>query len=419
MAIFWILAALMGLGLAEQISYSGYKVVRVTPNTAEDVAYLVGLGNSHMKIDFWIDPSEPKNPVDINVDRSSFVQLSKGLKQRGMNYEIYMKDVQQAIDDENIQAPQAQHLFSSQGYDYSKYNRLADINAELTNIANTHSSFVTKFVIGTSFQSRKMYAMKIQSQKGSSNKKTIFMDCGIHAREWISPATCMYMLKQLVDKYSSKDPEVTALVQKYDWIILPVFNVDGFEYTHTGERLWRKTMSTNSGYNCKGADPNRNWNYKWGGAGTSSYPCQSTYHGRSPWSEIEVLSVARYLYSIRNQLVAYYNVHAYSQLWLTPWSYKTALPADYPEIKRVADIATNALTAVYGTKYTVGPPSRILYSVAGGSIDWTYAVLGVTYSYALELRDKGQYGFLLPADQILPVGKETFAAIIAAAKAYK
>ena len=60
-----------------------------------------------------------------------------------------------------------------------------------------------------------------------------------------------------------------------------------------------------------------------------------------------------------------------------------------------------------------------LDSVAGGSIDWTYAVLGVTYSYALELRDKGQYGFLLPADQILPVGKETFAAIIAAAKAYK
>ena len=59
---------------------------------------------------------------------------------------------------------------------------------------------------------------------------------------------------------------VTKLVDKFDWIILPVFNVDGYEYTHTDKRLWRKTRSgpdRQSG--CYGADPNRNWNYKWGG----------------------------------------------------------------------------------------------------------------------------------------------------------
>ncbi len=61
----------------------------------------------------------------------------------------------------------------------------------------------------------------------------------------------------------------------------------------------------------------------------------------------------------------------------------------------------------------------LLDSVAGGSIDWTYAVLGVKYSYALELRDKGRHGFLLPAAQIIPTGEETFKAILAAAKAYR
>merc|ERR1719322_2206218 len=127
----------------------------------------------------------------------------------------------------------------------------------------------------------------------------------------------MYMLKQLVEKYSSGDAEVTALVQKYDWVILPVFNVDGYEYTHTGYRLWRKTRSDT---------------------------CSDIYHGNRPFSEIEVLSVAKYLYSIRKNLVAYYDIHAYSQLWLTPWSYTSTLPSDYAEIKRVADIATTALT---------------------------------------------------------------------------
>ena len=58
-------------------------------------------------------------------------------------------------------------------------------------------------------------------------------------------------------------------------------------------------------------------------------------------------------------------------------------------------------------------------SVAGGSIDWTYGILGVRYSYALELRDKGQYGFLLPASQIIPTGEETFKALLAAAKEYR
>ena len=45
---------------------------------------------------------------------------------------------------------------------------------------------------------------------------------------------------------------------------------------------------------------------------------------------------------------------------------------------------------------------------SGGSEDWTYGELGVKYSFSVELRDEGQYGFLLPADQIIPTGEETF-----------
>ena len=30
------------------------------------------------------------------------------------------------------------------------------------------------------------------------NKPLFFMNCGIHAREWVSPATCMYIIKQVL-----------------------------------------------------------------------------------------------------------------------------------------------------------------------------------------------------------------------------
>ena len=55
--------------------------------------------------------------------------------------------------------------------------------------------------------------------------------------------------------------------------------------------------------------------------------------------------------------------------------------------------------------------------VSGGSIDWTYEALGIKYSYAPELRDNGKYGFVLPADQIIPCGEEFTQGLIEAALA--
>lgn len=34
-------------------------------------------------------------------------------------------------------------------------------------------------------------------KKSSSTKPSIFMDCGIHAREWISPAYCQWFVKEV------------------------------------------------------------------------------------------------------------------------------------------------------------------------------------------------------------------------------
>ena len=47
---------------------------------------------------------------------------------------------------------------------------------------------------------------------------------GIHAREWISPATATFIMKQLVERnYENQD-----LTDFYDFYILPVANPDGW-----------------------------------------------------------------------------------------------------------------------------------------------------------------------------------------------
>lgn len=32
---------------------------------------------------------------------------------------------------------------------------------------------------------------------------------------------------------TSTDPEIRYLAKHYDWVIVPILNVDGYEYTHT------------------------------------------------------------------------------------------------------------------------------------------------------------------------------------------
>jgi carboxypeptidase A2 len=46
---------------------------------------------------------------------------------------------------------------------------------------------------------------------------------GIHAREWISPATATYFIKQLT-KRNSENADMTEF---FDFFVLPVANPDG------------------------------------------------------------------------------------------------------------------------------------------------------------------------------------------------
>ena len=89
-------------------------------------------------------------------------------------------------------------------------------------------------------------------------------------------------------------------------------NPDGYLYTQTDNRLWRKTRSPN-GNNCFGTDANRNFGFHWGTgghskspmvykkkihliySGSSSDPCSDTYMGSSAFSEIETANMRDWL----------------------------------------------------------------------------------------------------------------------------
>lgn len=47
-------------------------------------------------------------------------------------------------------------------------------------------------------------------------------------------------------------------------------------------------------------------------------------------------------------------------------------------------------------------------AASGGSDDWAHGVANIKYAYTVELRDTGDKGFILPKEQIIPSGEETW-----------
>ena len=53
------------------------------------------------------------------------------------------------------------------------------------------------------------------------------------------------------------------------------------------------------------------------------------YPGDKPFTEIETQTVAAYLKSRASELVSFFDIHSYSQLWMSPWGNKNGTPAEY------------------------------------------------------------------------------------------
>lgn len=396
----------MATALADVTRFNGEKVFRLKPVLEEHVALIRELADS-MEVDFWSPESAERVTIDIDVDIHVPAALTNvvyvTLDHSGMEYEVLIEDLQASID-----AQMDNKDVSPRTHSYVKYNNWDKIQAWINTITSANPALISKQVIGNTFEGRPMNLFKI-GKKSSSTKPAIFLDCGIHAREWISTAFCQWFVKEALSTYG-KDSQMTSLLNQMDVYVLPVFNIDGYHHTHKSNRMWRKTRSTKAGSSCIGADPNRNFNAGWCTTGASSNPCSDTFCGYKPESEIEVKNVADFIRKHKPSIKAYITMHSYSQLLLFPYSYTYQLAEHHSELLRVAEGASKALRSLYGTRYKSGPGAATIYPAAGGSDDWAYD-LGVKYSYTFELRDTGRYGFLLPESQIKPTCEETMLAV--------
>ncbi|XP_068574574.1 carboxypeptidase A1-like [Cebidichthys violaceus] len=123
-------------------------------------------------------------------------------------------------------------------------------------------NLVSKIVIGQSYQGRPLNVLKFST--GGTNRPAIWIDTGIHSREWVTQPSGTWFAEKIVTDYG-RDPAVTAILNKMDIFVEIVTNPDGYYYSHNSNRMWRKTRKPNPGSSCVGVDPNRNWDAGFGG----------------------------------------------------------------------------------------------------------------------------------------------------------
>jgi murein tripeptide amidase MpaA len=310
-------------------------------------------------------------------------------------HEISIENVQHLLD----RSEEERKLSRKDGDFFSDFQTYGAIYDWLLEQSAVHSAHAKVISIGTSYQGDDIWAMHMK--KGQA-KPVVLLHCGIHAREWITPASCCWIINDLLSDQK--------LLDSFEIYIIPVLNIDGYEYTQTNDRLWRKNRQPSSRSSCIGTDLNRNFAYAWSAPGASSNPCAETYYGDSAFSGKEVAVLRDFISKIQQsgKLVSYFDIHAYSAMWMSPWGYSCNLPSDYTVMQRTMNAAVTAVKGEYGHAYEAGSICRVIYQSSGSSIDYTYAERGVVHSYAVEA-----YGtnFNPPTSYIPMVGAEICAGV--------
>ncbi|XP_033159023.1 carboxypeptidase B [Drosophila mauritiana] len=418
MTVGWVFLALsclsLSAGLQRTNKYEGYKIYEVS-GKARSVAFAETLSELVKNASYYEVFSEfnGDNPAKIMVhpqEQVNFVQL---MDENNVQYDIINRNVGLTLSRQFETNRMLRQWFPYNGrLGTERYYNHEEINQFIEDLAREHPRRVFLKTVGRSYEGRWLKTITITNGDARRNKNVILVDGGFHAREWISPAAATYLINQLV--YNLEDN--ADLLLDFDWVILPVVNPDGYEYTQLSEdtRMWRKTRKPSSS-DCIGTDPNRNFDFHWNEEGASDDPCDNIYAGAKPFSEPEALVVGDLIHSYVDRGQMYLTLHSYGSLILYPWGWTAAVPDTEEDLHEVAAAGQSAIQEATGTIYTIGPSTTTInYAASGASDDYAFNA-GFPISFTMELPFGGT-GFDPPASDIDSIVKETWVGIAAMAR---
>ncbi|CAE7834171.1 cpt [Symbiodinium sp. CCMP2592] len=273
-----------------------------------------------------------------------------------------------------------------------------EANELLEQFLRSNPNELEKRQIGTSFQSRPIYAYVLATPAGRQSKPQALLTALMHAREPAGLTVLLYFLGHLLEKYSRGDPDATYVLNMREIWFLPFVNPDGYI---ANKGLRNKVIRKNRRPTCRssvdgGVDINRNFAVHW----SSSFGgCSEEHGGSQPFSEPETQAFKKICEE--NVFKTAMNFHAYGSMLTHPfnWATQDLMPAEdkkvYQEIARV-----------FGYK-KFGPAIKTVgYTTSGESDDWMYSARHII-SMSPEVGPESG-GFWPPSSQIDGIDTRNF-----------
>ena len=265
---------------------------------------------------------------------------------------------------------------------------------------------VTKLVkIGTTLKGREILALKVtQGARGQQDGKrpAVLFSATQHAREWIASEIDRRLMYHYIERLGGNDKAIKKLLKATELWFVPIMNPDGYQYTFTNERLWRKNLRDNDGdgqtTNADGVDPNRNYpeHFKYDEEGSSKIQSSQTYRGPGPASEAETQAIMGL--SERVGFEFNVNYHSNGRWLLYPEGWQTNSPtADDPIYFALSGNLDRP--AIEG--FHPGLSSDVLYVTNGEANDFLHK-RGGALAWTPELSPGcPSCGFVFPDDEAL------------------
>jgi carboxypeptidase T len=266
-------------------------------------------------------------------------------------------------------------------------------------------------VIGTSYEGRELWAVKLSDNVGADEgEPEVLITAGQHAREHLTVEMALYVIGELTSKYAT-DARIKGILDSREVWIVPNINPDGSEYdiASGSYRGWRKNRQPNGGSEFDGTDLNRNWGFRWGCCGGSSnWSADETYRGTAAFSAPETQRMRDFVLSRVvggvQQLRASIDFHAFSELVLWPFGHTRADVTDGMTRDDHDTFAALGAGMARSNGY-MAEQSSDLYVTDGAIDDWLWGANGIfAFTFEMYPTEATPPGFY-PPDEV--IGRET------------
>ncbi|XP_066265921.1 carboxypeptidase A2-like [Branchiostoma lanceolatum] len=137
----------------------------------------------------------------VTVGPSIVDEFKDLLRHYKLPFEVHVEDYREYIEDhirENLRLAEDDKVGE---FNFARYHPYDEILQYLRDTVGKYPNLATVVNVAHTFEGRPVVAIKIGVAKNTP-KRAVWMDAGIHAREWVAPATALYFIHQVRYQFS-------------------------------------------------------------------------------------------------------------------------------------------------------------------------------------------------------------------------